>query len=102
MHEPLDVVSPRAGLVRRGLGLYGAAIYGFVFAPIVFLVLFSFNANPAGAFPITGLTTKWYRDMFSDYELQDAFWTSLDVALQVTAISLFVGIAAAFPLARAR
>jgi spermidine/putrescine transport system permease protein len=102
MHEALDVVSPRAGLVRRGLGLYGAAIYGFVFAPIVFLVLFSFNANPAGAFPITGLTTKWYRDMFSDYELQDAFWTSLDVALQVTAISLFVGIAAAFPLARAR
>ena len=48
----------------------------FVFAPIVFLVLFSFNANPAGAFPITGLTTRWYRDMFGDFELQDAFWTS--------------------------
>ena len=77
-------------------------MYAFVFVPIVFLVLFSFNANPAGAFPITGLTTRWYRDMFDDYELQDAFWTSLDVALQVTLISLAVGTAAAFPLARAR
>jgi ABC-type spermidine/putrescine transport system permease subunit II len=102
MHDALDVVSRRAGLVRGGLGLYGALVYVFVFAPIAFLVLFSFNANPAGAFPITGLTTRWYRDMFSDYELQDAFWTSLDVALQVTAISLAVGVSAAFPLARAR
>jgi ABC-type spermidine/putrescine transport system permease subunit II len=102
MHEALDVVSPRAKLVRRGLGAYGLAVYAFVFAPIVFLVLFSFNANPAGSFPITGLTTRWYREMFSDYELQDAFWTSLDVAVQVTVISLVVGTAAAFPLARAR
>lgn len=102
MRDALDVVSPRGKLVRRGLSLYGVAIYCFVFAPIGFLVLFSFNANPSGAFPITGLTTKWYREMFSDYELQDAFWTSLDVGVQVTLISLVVGIAAAFPLARAR
>jgi len=102
MHDAADVVSPRATLVRRGLALYGGAVYAFVFAPILLLVLFSFNANPSGSFPITGLTTKWYGDMFNDYELQDAFWTSLDVAVQVTLISLTVGIAAAFPLARAR
>ena len=100
MHEATSRLAP--GRLVRGLGAYGAAVYLFVFAPIVLLVLFSFNANPAGAFPITGLTTRWYREMFSDYELQDAFWTSLDVALQVTAISLVVGMAAAFPLARAR
>jgi spermidine/putrescine transport system permease protein len=102
MHEALDVVSPRAKLARRTLGAYGLAVYAFVFAPIVVLVLFSFNANPAGAFPITGLTTKWYREMLNDYELQDAFWTSLEVAVQVTTISLVAGTAAAFPLARAR
>jgi spermidine/putrescine transport system permease protein len=102
MHDALDVVSPRASLVRRGFALYGVAVYGFVFAPIAVLVLFSFNANPAGAFPITGLTTRWYRDMFSDYELQDAFWTSLEVAIQVTLVSVAVGTAAAFPLVRAR
>jgi ABC-type spermidine/putrescine transport system permease subunit II len=102
MPEAVDVVSPRRRLVRGTLAVYGGAVYAFVFAPIALLVLFSFNANPSGAFPITGLTTKWYRNMFSDYELQDAFWASLDVALQVTSVSLIVGIAAAFPLARAR
>jgi spermidine/putrescine transport system permease protein len=88
--------------VRRALTLYGGLIYAFVFAPIAFLVLFSFNANPAGAFPITGLTTRWYEEMLDDFELQDAFWTSLEVALQVTLVSVLVGTAAAFPLVRSR
>jgi spermidine/putrescine transport system permease protein len=92
----------REALVRRSLAAYGALVYLFVFAPIVFLVLFSFNANPSGSFPITGLTTRWYEEMFDDFELSDAFWTSLEVALQVTLISVVVGTAAAFPLVRAR
>jgi spermidine/putrescine transport system permease protein len=88
-------------LTRRLLAVYGAAVYLFAFAPIAFLVLFGFNANPSGSFPITGLTTRWYAEMFDDYELQEAFWTSLDVAWQVTALSVVVGTAAAFPLVRA-
>src|SRR5215211_1863239 len=95
-------VSPRGRLFRRLLALYAGGVYVFVFAPIVFLVLFSFNANPSGAFPVTGLTTRWYEDLFADFELQDAFRTSLSVALQVTAVSVAVGTAAAFPLVRAR
>ena len=102
MPDAYEVVSARARLVRGAFAAYGAAVYLFVFAPIALLVLFSFNANPSGAFPITGLTTKWYREMFNDYELQDSFWTSLDVAVQVTIVSVVVGTAAAFPLARAR
>jgi ABC-type spermidine/putrescine transport system permease subunit II len=88
--------------VRRALTLYAGLVYAFVFAPIAFLVLFSFNANPSGSFPITGLTTRWYDEMLDDFELTDAFWTSLDVALQVTLVSVVVGTAAAFPLVRAR
>jgi spermidine/putrescine transport system permease protein len=88
--------------VRRALGLYAVLVYAFVFAPIVFLVLFSFNANPAGSFPFTGITTRWYSEMLDDFELQDAFWTSLEVAIQVTLVSVAVGTAAAFPLVRSR
>jgi spermidine/putrescine transport system permease protein len=88
--------------MKRALSLYAALVYLFVFAPIAFLVLFSFNANPSGSFPITGLTTRWYDEMLDDFELRDAFWTSLEVALQVTAVSVVVGAAAAFPLVRAR
>jgi spermidine/putrescine transport system permease protein len=88
--------------VKPALTAYAALVYVFVFAPIVFLILFSFNANPAGAFPITGFTTRWYGELVDDFELQDSFWTSLEVALQVTLLSVFVGAAAAFPLVRSR
>jgi spermidine/putrescine transport system permease protein len=89
-------------VVKRALGGYAVLVYGFVYAPIAFLVLFSFNANPAGSFPITGLTTSWYDEMLGDFELTDAFWTSLEVAFQVTVVSTLFGTAAAFPLVRAR
>src|SRR5262249_5451939 len=72
----------------------------FLFAPIVLLVLFSFNASEAGSFPITGWTTKWYSQGFSDYEIQDALRTTLKVGLEVTIVSVVLRTAAAFPLVR--
>jgi spermidine/putrescine transport system permease protein len=94
------VVSRHGGGARALLGGYAVCVYVFVFAPIALLVLFSFNANPAGSFPVTGLTSRWYDAMAADFELQDSFWTSLEVALEVTVLSLLVGVAAAFSLAR--
>jgi spermidine/putrescine transport system permease protein len=96
------VVSRHGRAARALLGGYAVCVYVFVFAPIALLVLFSFNPNPSGSFPITGLTSRWYHAMSADFELRDSFWTSLEVAVQVTLLSLFVGVAAAFPLARAR
>ena len=54
MARDVEVLSPRARIARALLGGYAAAIYVFLFAPIVLLVLFSFNANRYGTFPITG------------------------------------------------
>ena len=65
-------------------------------------MLFSFNANELGTFPITGWTTKWYSQVFGDYEIQDALRTTLKVGAQVTLVSVVVGTAAAFPLVRSR
>jgi spermidine/putrescine transport system permease protein len=98
----VEVLSGRARLVRWLLGLYAVFIYVFLFAPIVLLVLFSFNANRYGTFPITGWTLTWYRQAFGDYQVHDAVVTTLKVALQVTLISMVVGTAAAFPLVRSR
>ena len=66
------------------------------------LVLFSFNANQYGTFPITGWTPSWYGQVFDDYQIQDALTTTLQVALEVTLIATIVGTAAAFPLVRSR
>ena len=102
MARDLELVSPGARAARVALGLYGALIYVFLFAPIVLLVLFSFNANRYGTFPITGWTLEWYRTALGDYQIHDALATTLRVAAEVTAISTFVGTAAAFPLVRSR
>jgi ABC-type spermidine/putrescine transport system permease subunit II len=102
MARDLEVLSRRGRVSRALLSVYGVAIYVFLFAPIVLLVLFSFNANRYGTFPITGWTLTWYRQAFDDYQVHDAVSTTIKVALQVTAISTFVGTAAAFPLVRSR
>ena len=98
----LEVVSPHARLVRTLLGGWAVFVYVFLFAPIVLLVLFSFNANKYGTFPFTGWTTDWYGQVFGDYQIKDALATTLKVAAEVTAISTVVGTAAAFPLVRSR
>ncbi len=100
MAREAEVLSPRARAMRGLLTCYGLSIYLFLFAPIVLLVLFSFNANTYGSFPITGWTTKWYSQVFGDYEIQDALRTTLKVGFEVTAVSVLLGTAAAFPLVR--
>jgi ABC-type spermidine/putrescine transport system permease subunit II len=98
----LEVVSPHARLVRTLLGSWAVFVYIFLFAPIVLLVLFSFNANQYGTFPFTGWTTDWYGQVFHDYQIKDALSTTLKIAAEVTIVSTVVGTAAAFPLVRSR
>lgn len=97
-----EVVSPRARLVRILLGSWAVVIYVFLFAPILTLVAFSFNANQYGTFPFTGWTMHWYGQVFHDYQIKDALFTTLRISAEVTAIATFVGTAAAFPLVRSR
>ena len=100
MARDLDIVSRRGRLTRGALSLWAVLVYVFLFAPIVLLVVFSFNANRYGTFPITGWTTKWYGQVFHDYQIRDALTTTIRIALEVTAVSTIVGTAAAFPLVR--
>jgi spermidine/putrescine transport system permease protein len=88
--------------VRGVLGGWAVLVYVFLFAPIVLLVAFSFNANKYGTFPFTGWTTHWYGQVFGDYQIKDALTTTLKIAAEVTLVSTVVGTAAAFPLVRSR
>ena len=82
------------------LGGYGGAIYLFLYAPIGLLILFSFNASPSGTLPISGLTLRWYRELFGDYFLIEAMLNSLIVAAIATPIATLVGGLCAYALAR--
>lgn len=82
------------------LALHGAAIYLFLYLPIALLIFFSFNKNPSGTFPVTGLTLDWYRQLGDDYFMLTSFQTSLIVALTTVPIATAVGTLCAFGLVR--
>jgi ABC-type spermidine/putrescine transport system permease subunit II len=82
------------------LAIHGAAIYLFLYLPIGLLIFFSFNKNPSGTFPVTGLTLDWYRQLGDDHFMLTSFQTSLIVALSAVPIATFAGTLCAFGLVR--
>ncbi len=85
---------------RWGLIALTGAVLAFLYLPIAFLVLFSFEAADTPGLPITGLTFKWYERLFHDTLIQSAVLTSVEVAAIVTIIATIVGTMVAFPLVR--
>jgi spermidine/putrescine transport system permease protein len=89
------------GLRWRGK-LYLAGLYAFLFFPALFVVLFSFNASRFWAFPLRGLTLRWYEELIQRPDAVEAARNSLIVALPATAIALLLGGASAFAFHRWR
>jgi len=87
-------------MARRLLIGYGVLGFVFLYLPIAFLVLFSFNDNIIPSLPFRGFTLRWYRELGFDFVLHDALYNSLVVASITTVTSTLVGTLAAFPLVR--
>ena len=87
---------------RAAFILYGILGYLFLYVPVILLAAFSFNQSRAGNLPFTGLTLDWYRELFRDYLVIDAFKNSLFVATGTALLATIIGTSAAFPLVRSR
>jgi len=100
--DPLEVmpVSPHARLTRSTLRLWCLLLVVFLWLPIVFLVLFSFEASKTVGFPIPGFTLDWYGGLSSNGPLMSAVVNSILVALFTAFIGSIVGTMAAFVLVR--
>lgn len=88
---------------RRPWLLYTTAgvAYVFLFAPIVLVVLNSFNANSALS-GWGGFTLHWYGNAWSNPLVVTGAENSVIIALVVTAASAVLGTAAALALSRSR
>jgi spermidine/putrescine transport system permease protein len=87
---------------RIASGIYLGLIYGFIFLPVVVLVLFSFQDGRLPVPPLKGLTIKWYAEILGNRDLIAAFGNSLMVALASSATAVLLGFLAAYGLARHR
>jgi spermidine/putrescine transport system permease protein len=83
------------------LKAYAALVFGFIYLPIVVLVLYSFNRDGVGGFPPRHFTLDWYRQLFSDTAIWDSVVNSVLVAAASVALSLTLGLLAALALDRA-
>lgn len=72
----------------------------FVLAPIIVLVVSSFNSSQYFEFPPKGFTLKWYESFAKSKEYQQSLLISTRVALTAASLGLLAGIPAAFALDR--
>jgi len=85
----------------RWLPWHAIVVFGFLYLPIVTLIVYSFNGQGVGGFPPRNLTLDWYRMLFADDAIWASVLNSLLVAVVAVAISLAFGIPAALALDRA-
>ena len=87
--------------MKRASKIYTALIFIFLFAPIAILLAFSFNeAKSLSVF--SGVSLKWYRELFRDDETLKAVRNTLVLAVSASLISTVMGTAAAVGINRLR
>ncbi len=81
--------------------IYSGLIFAFLFAPIVVLLVFSFNeAKSLSVF--SNFSLKWYKELFSDRNTLEAVKNTLLLAISATTISTIMGTAAAVGINKIR
>lgn len=85
-----------------GLTTYAVLYLGFLYLPVLFLPLFSFNSGTIVAFPIKGWTLDWYRQLGDQDTLIQALMNSLLVGLVAAVLSTAMGLFAARAYTRYR
>lgn len=84
------------------LALWYAGVVLFLFAPIVVALVYSFNTGVVNKQTATwtGFTWAWFPAAWHDLSLRRAVWQSVVVACWTAAISLLMGSALGYALAR--
>jgi putrescine transport system permease protein len=94
-------VATAGGVMRVPTGLLSWLIvcYAFLYAPIAFLIAFSFNASRMVT-AWSGFSLHWYAVLAGDRQLIDAALLSLRIAAVSATLALCIGTLAGYALAR--
>lgn len=83
------------------LGSNAALVFGFLYLPVVILIIFSFN-NTRSVAVFTGFSTEWYLSLVQNEELLDAARNSLVVGVITTIVATLIGTLTALAMERYR
>lgn len=83
------------------LQIYSFLVYGFIYAPILILIVFSFNTQKLNI-RWQGFTLHWYEVLFNDSQVFLATKNTIIVAIISTLIATIIGTMAALAMQRYR
>ena len=86
----------------RSLRTYAVLFLAFLYVPVLFLPVFSFNDSLYVAFPLKEFTTKWYEQMLANEPMQAALMNSIRVGAATAVIATILGIFGAKAVSRYR
>ncbi|WP_071461481.1 ABC transporter permease [Bacillus massilinigeriensis] len=81
--------------------IYLAIIFFILYAPIMFLVFYSFNSGET-MYNFKGFTLDWYKELFQDTRLLIIVLNTIVVALLAALISTIIGVLGALAIHNAR
>jgi len=82
--------------------LYTIAVYLLMFVPVAVVVLLSFNASQFGAFPMQGLSLRWFAQLWTNDAIMRALRVSFLLGGLTALISTTIGVLASLALVRYR
>ena len=85
-----------------GFTIYAVAYLVFIYLPVLFLPLFSFNSSRYIAFPLKEFTLQWYEEMLNNPSLIEALLNSVKIGVAVAIASTLMGTLAAKAVTRYR
>lgn len=87
---------------KRVLGKVGMALLlVFFYAPILFMVIFSFN-NSKSLTHFTGFSLRWYEAMLKNHGMMESLYVTIVIALLATVISTIIGTITAIGLSKSK
>ena len=98
---PRPQVRMRTRIGNWLLGTNAVLLFGFLYLPVVILIIFSFN-NTRSVALFTGFSTEWYTSLAANDELLDAARNSLLVGLITTIAATVIGTLTALAMDRYR
>lgn len=88
--------------MNRGLKVSVAIIYGFLLLAPLIVIYYSFSPTALLVVPPTGLTLRWYGNLFDQDRLVGGIVASVVIAAFATTIAIVVGVPAGYALTRSR
>ena len=87
---------------KRVLGKVGMALLlVFFYAPILFMVIFSFNSSKSLTH-FTGFSLRWYEAMLKNHGMMESLYVTIVIALLATVISTIIGTITAIGLSKSK